>query len=541
MALLVTSCAGVRVHAISAKSSPSPIFTSLLLDSGNMCFSFYAEYFSLRLPAIGDTAKAKMIRSGGDLALAARSYHVARAVLVGAEKRPATMHFLLLAGFGRIERSVRTLRIARHITRLGQLVVVVGPIPIGSPLPDISGHVIKAVLIRRKLGDRRQAGEAIRARIFVGEMPLKRIGHPLSVWLEFFAPDVGLPSESTACGKFPFRFRWQPFMGPVCVSFGIRIGNLHHRIVSLSCNGAERAGGMAPVCAFHVRPPLKVIIQGHGVIWRCEHHPASVQIFRWRPRKIFLCRSFFCDGDVSRSFNKRGELRIGDVGLIHEKAVYIDSMNGTGVSRSLHSHHVHVRSILRPHRELAAGNPNHPFGCRTGRWLSVWYGGSKRCACTGRSLGASLHGDARKAERTQKKQQDNTKQRCRARNASVVWARWRRGLLAARLVDCASYTSQIAAYPSRGDACHPPRSSWMVFPANTSPHRHEECTARLINIIVKNDRVGHLLPSKRKEGRQRPISRNRTPRPVKQGDLQDASRLSQELANINSEILLQCG
>src|SRR5271168_1615398 len=78
-------------------------------------------------------------------------------------------------------------------------------------------------------------------------------------------------------------------------------------------------------------------------------------------------------------------------------------------------------------------------------------------------------------------------------------------------------------------------------PANTPPHRQEECTARLINIIVKNDRVGHLLPSKRKEGRQRPISRNRTPRPVKQGDLQDASRLSQELANINSEILLQCG
>ena len=49
------------------------------------------------------TAKTEMVGSRADLALAARPDHVARAVLVGAEKRAAAMNFLLLGRLRGIE------------------------------------------------------------------------------------------------------------------------------------------------------------------------------------------------------------------------------------------------------------------------------------------------------------------------------------------------------------------------------------------------------------------------------------------------------
>jgi hypothetical protein len=44
-----------------------------------------------------------MVRARADFALPARADHVARAVLISAQKRPAPMDALLRAEFGRIE------------------------------------------------------------------------------------------------------------------------------------------------------------------------------------------------------------------------------------------------------------------------------------------------------------------------------------------------------------------------------------------------------------------------------------------------------
>ena len=54
-------------------------------------------------------AESEMVRAGADVALAAGADHVARAVLIGAEKGAAAMDALLHAGFARIERVGRTL------------------------------------------------------------------------------------------------------------------------------------------------------------------------------------------------------------------------------------------------------------------------------------------------------------------------------------------------------------------------------------------------------------------------------------------------
>ena len=101
---------------------------------------------------------------------------------------------------------------------------------------------------------------------------------------------------------------------------------------------------MAPVCAFYVLPPLKVIVQRDRMIWRRKDDAASVQIFRRGTGKVFSGWSFFRDGDITCRFDERRELRVGDVRFIHEKAIHVDSVDGPRVSGGLHADHVHVRS-----------------------------------------------------------------------------------------------------------------------------------------------------------------------------------------------------
>ena len=55
------------------------------------------------------------------------------------------------AGFGLsggVEGFFRTLRISRDAAGFGQLLKIIGPIPVAAPLPDVAGHVVEAVGIR---------------------------------------------------------------------------------------------------------------------------------------------------------------------------------------------------------------------------------------------------------------------------------------------------------------------------------------------------------------------------------------------------------
>src|SRR5580692_12895725 len=139
--------------------------------------------------------------------------------------------------------------------------VVVRAIPVGGPLPDVASHVVEAVAVWGELGDGGDSGETIGGGIFVGEMSLEGVGHPLSIGAEFFAPDVGLPGEATTGGKFPFGFSGEALVGPLGVGFGVWVSDLHNGIVVFALDGTGGARGMAPICAFDVTPPLEVIVQ----------------------------------------------------------------------------------------------------------------------------------------------------------------------------------------------------------------------------------------------------------------------------------------
>ena len=96
----------------SAKANISAVRCGQLVDvgAGTVTSSSRAEPLasggtrtSLR-PAGEHRSEAEVIRSGADFALPARAHHVPRAVLIGAQKRAASVHAFGDARLVRIER-----------------------------------------------------------------------------------------------------------------------------------------------------------------------------------------------------------------------------------------------------------------------------------------------------------------------------------------------------------------------------------------------------------------------------------------------------
>src|SRR6202008_3742566 len=105
------------------------------------------------------TAKSDVIVAGVDIPFAASAHHVTRTILVRAEKRSAALHTLrrVIAG---IIAGIRTQWIPCYDdTPELQPRVIVGPIPVAAPLPNVACHVVKSVTVRWKLRNRRGACE----------------------------------------------------------------------------------------------------------------------------------------------------------------------------------------------------------------------------------------------------------------------------------------------------------------------------------------------------------------------------------------------
>src|SRR5947207_4936706 len=110
------------------------------------------------------------------------------------------MHALLLVRLGRIEWGVGTSRIVRDAALVGQGLVVIGAIPIAAPLPNVAGHVVKAVTIRRKRFYGCNADIPIFGHVFHWKFSLPSVRHPFSTGPKFVAPYV-CRSEERRVGK----------------------------------------------------------------------------------------------------------------------------------------------------------------------------------------------------------------------------------------------------------------------------------------------------------------------------------------------------
>lgn len=111
------------------------------------------------------------------------------------------------------------LGIVRDTAGVGERLIVIRPIPIAAPLPDVAGHVVKTVAVGRKRTDRRRADKAIFKAISLWEMSLKRVYHPLASRPELVAgPSIRFAFQPAARREVELRFARQPFTGPVAIS-----------------------------------------------------------------------------------------------------------------------------------------------------------------------------------------------------------------------------------------------------------------------------------------------------------------------------------
>src|SRR5439155_4814378 len=264
-----------------------------------------------------------MIGPSVDFAFAACADDVARAILLVAKKRATAMDALLLVRLSRIKWRVRPLRVARHSTFVRQRLVVIRAIPIATPFPDVAGHVVKTVAVWRKRFHRCDAFVTVFARILHWKFSLPRVGHPFSAGTKIIAPDVRFSLQPAARRKFKLRFGRQTFTCPFRISFCVRVRDVHDRIVLLAFDVALRPKWMTPVRAFHVGPPLIMIVEWNFLIRRREDDCTSYEILLGRSWELLSCWFAFSDGDVIRRLNELPKLRIGHRSRIHQESIYV--------------------------------------------------------------------------------------------------------------------------------------------------------------------------------------------------------------------------
>src|SRR5215469_11418213 len=149
----------------------------------------------------------EVIRPRIEFPFSAAPGYVPRTVLVGAKERTAALHALAHARLVGIQAIRRSLRVNHNLSAGCQGGVVIGAIPIRSPLPDVACHVEQTVSICRKRTYGRGCNVAVFASVFVGEVTLEGVRHVPSAGHKCIAPGVALAIESAARSKLELRFR----------------------------------------------------------------------------------------------------------------------------------------------------------------------------------------------------------------------------------------------------------------------------------------------------------------------------------------------
>src|SRR5687767_3786336 len=120
-------------------------------------------------------AESKVRSATCHLRFAAATHQVARAILIGAQIRTTFEDTLGGAGLLRIEAVGGALRVSRHLGGGGKRTVIVGPVPIGAPLPDVAAHVMQSEPVGWKGLDRRGAGVPVFPAVGRRKLALPRV------------------------------------------------------------------------------------------------------------------------------------------------------------------------------------------------------------------------------------------------------------------------------------------------------------------------------------------------------------------------------
>ena len=90
----------------------------------------------------------------------------------------------------RIETVGRSLRIDGDLAGRRQGLIVIGPVPIKSPLPDIARHIEQPICVRGERAYGSGSPKAVFEGIGIRAVPLEGIRHVLSPGHEFVSPQA---------------------------------------------------------------------------------------------------------------------------------------------------------------------------------------------------------------------------------------------------------------------------------------------------------------------------------------------------------------
>ena len=202
-----------------------------------------------------------------------------------------------------INRFGGTLGIGKDRVRWGafhEQLIAIRPIPIRAPLPDISGHVKKAVVIFGITFDGGRTLVAIHQAIGIGEDPEPDIRLRRSFIGRFVPPSIVFPRQAPPRGKFPFRLGGQSLLRPMGVGHRIFIGDVNHRMVRLGLPGVARPSRELPRIARLKLPPLKTVVTViHFCGWGRKHTRSGNQHGRGHIRKLAGIHGALRNGLVS--------------------------------------------------------------------------------------------------------------------------------------------------------------------------------------------------------------------------------------------------
>src|SRR4029078_6577865 len=123
-------------------------------------------------------------------------------------------------------------------------------------LPDVAGHVVEAVAVRREAAHRRGAFVAVSLQIDPRELPLQGVRHHPAARMLLIAPDERGTLDPAPRGKLPLGFGWRLLAGPRRASLDVLLGDANHRMPLTLGDVAARAFRVPTARTGNVGPPV---------------------------------------------------------------------------------------------------------------------------------------------------------------------------------------------------------------------------------------------------------------------------------------------
>src|SRR4029077_11603546 len=177
-------------------------------------------------------------------------------------------------------------------------------IPIGGPLPHVTGHVVEPVAIRRKRPHRRRSFKPVKLKILPREVALPSVGHMFAARSKFVTPNELRTIQPSARSELPLGFRWQLFSYPFGIGFNVFVGDMHHGMFRFPLQRACRSLRMPPVRSGNVYPPVVTVSQVHPLARFIENDGGWHEQFRFSSWVILRFRRSLGERDVLGCFDK---------------------------------------------------------------------------------------------------------------------------------------------------------------------------------------------------------------------------------------------